>query len=236
MRWDQAELFGNDPANEDANAIAVALNLPLRFSGQYYDAETLLHYNYFRDYDASVGRYAKSDPIGLQGGLNTYAYVLSNPIRDADPSGRYPPGAHSSFSYVQALGTCVHSQAVQLGQKTGDADTGTQSREDAYKHNMCSPGMSAAACQAKIANYIEEQLSLCTLDGLANALHDIQDGYAPAHRGGQVWRGLPGTPGGESYLSMAWHIFQEAVPLSASPARATRATIQDWCKRCRVCR
>jgi hypothetical protein len=105
---------------------------------------------------------------------------------------------------------------VQLGQKTGDADTGTQSREDAYKHNMCSPGISPAACRAKIANYIEEQLSLCTLDGLANALHDIQDGYSPAHGDGQVWHGLPGTPGGESYLSMAWHIFQEAVPITGS--------------------
>ncbi|RMK76117.1 hypothetical protein IPC84_28670, partial [Pseudomonas aeruginosa] len=36
----------------------------LRFPGQYYDAESGLHYNYFRDYDPETGRYVESDPIG----------------------------------------------------------------------------------------------------------------------------------------------------------------------------
>jgi RHS repeat-associated protein len=36
--------------------------------GQYFDKETNLHYNYYRDYDPAQGRYVESDPIGLQAG------------------------------------------------------------------------------------------------------------------------------------------------------------------------
>ncbi|WP_459990769.1 RHS repeat-associated core domain-containing protein [Methylosoma difficile] len=59
----------------------------LRFPGQYYDKETGLHYNYFRDYDPNTGRYLESDPIGLAGGINTYGYVNGNPVNYIDLDG-----------------------------------------------------------------------------------------------------------------------------------------------------
>jgi RHS repeat-associated protein len=59
----------------------------LRFPGQYFDAETGLFYNGHRYYDSASGREAQSDPMGLRGGLNTYAYAANNPLRYFDPSG-----------------------------------------------------------------------------------------------------------------------------------------------------
>lgn len=49
------------------------------------DPETGLHYNYFRYYNPQTGRYITPDPIGLEGGINLFAYVRGNPLRWIDP-------------------------------------------------------------------------------------------------------------------------------------------------------
>ena len=59
----------------------------LRFAGQYFDSESSLHQNWFRDYDPETGRYLERDPVGLRGGINTYAYVMGNPVMGMDPWG-----------------------------------------------------------------------------------------------------------------------------------------------------
>jgi RHS repeat-associated protein len=92
------DTFGAGAANENPGGLGV-FSFNLRFPGQYFDAETGLHYNYFRDYDPSLGRYVESDPIGLRGGIDTYAYVTSAPLRSPDTFGLAPEGAGFSIRY-----------------------------------------------------------------------------------------------------------------------------------------
>ena len=79
--------FGVPSPNMDPGNTGNFYNYYGRFAGQYYSDESSLHYNYFRDYDPSTGRYIESDPIGLRGGINTYAYVDSDPVSKVDPQG-----------------------------------------------------------------------------------------------------------------------------------------------------
>ncbi|WP_137818657.1 RHS repeat-associated core domain-containing protein [Pseudomonas sp. 2FG] len=91
--------------NSDAFGAGAATNnlivINLRFPGQYYDQESGLHYNYFRDYDPQTGRYVESDPVGLGGGLNTFGYVLGNPINYADFLGLTPHTPYDTFALAR---------------------------------------------------------------------------------------------------------------------------------------
>ena len=107
-RWDQQEPFGNNVPDEDPSGLGT-FDLPLRLPGQRYDKETNLHYNYFRDYDPSTGRYIEADPLGgaptwpdvpTSGINNLFAYASGAPLAAADQLGLLAsfvvPGAATS--------------------------------------------------------------------------------------------------------------------------------------------
>jgi len=71
---------------------------PFGYAGGLYDRDTQLVRFGARDYDAETGRWTAKDPIGLRGGINTYAYVGGNPVNWSDPLGLVPClGCHSSI-------------------------------------------------------------------------------------------------------------------------------------------
>jgi RHS repeat-associated protein len=87
--WKNEDAFGNNPPDENPSGVngTTPFKYNLRLPGQYFDVETNTHYNYFRDYDPTTGRYVQSDPIGLLGGMSTYGYAEGAPTSFIDKYG-----------------------------------------------------------------------------------------------------------------------------------------------------
>ena len=111
----------------------------LRFPGQYYDAETGLNQNYFRDYDPIVGRYVESDPIGLRGGVNTYAYVRNNRLSLSDRYGLLPGDCYPTENAAGADAVNdINWQSIQTN--TEYAGRIYQNPDGTYSYSAPTPG------------------------------------------------------------------------------------------------
>ncbi|WP_312705557.1 RHS repeat-associated core domain-containing protein [Stenotrophomonas lactitubi] len=99
------ESFGTTPPDEDPDQDGSSFTLNMRFPGQRFDPVSGLNHNYFREYESRTGRYTQSDPIGLSGGISTYAYAESSPFMFSDPLGltKWSGSGISSSAFVSAV-------------------------------------------------------------------------------------------------------------------------------------
>ena len=198
---DNALMWRWGPDTFGSVAPSGSLTYNLRFPGQYYLAESGLHYNYFRTYDPQMGRYLESDPIGLRGGsYSTYSYVNNNPISNKDPLGLMcTPG-------VGCYTTPADAAAAQSGNYLG------------YYHLACAGG-DAYACFAEHVAANDSLLGQLATDRLKDALRkkgcdndatlndiriDLANSYAsylPDNPDNAIW------PDAQAIAQFHWDVF-----------------------------
>ncbi len=120
------------------------LTQPIRFQGQWEDEETGLYYNRYRYYDPKQGRYITQDPIGLAGGLNSYAYV-ANPTAWVDSLGLNPflSGLAGIATRIRQASTAITvtqaQQANDIGNAISNAISNARALPQCIYHDMIMP-------------------------------------------------------------------------------------------------
>jgi RHS repeat-associated protein len=158
----KSEVFGNQIPSSDPDGDGVAFDLALRFPGQQATDASGMFYNYQRDYDPEVGQYSQSDPIGLEGGISTYAYVSGNPILLIDPEG-----------LRQSFADCVGENRWDWG-KLGPAGKGGAS------------ALGNVASSAQVANAAGNAAVGYTGSGMSRASHATSWQHAAGSEIGQA--------------------------------------------------
>ena len=119
------DAYGKAIVKTTANP-ALALTNNLRNPGQYFDAETGLHYNDRRYYDADTGRYLARDPIGFEGGINLYAYAAAAPNRFTDPTGEIIPCMVANYARCNVM--CNIEKGAMDILKCGEVNWGANAK------------------------------------------------------------------------------------------------------------
>jgi len=125
--------------------------------GYYTDVETGILLLTHRYLDPATGRFLTRDPIGMEGGINLYAYVGNSVITEADPTGqlRIPPWMRVGCKIVGTAAVCV--EAAHIGYCIGKGYAIGQEVLDKYKNDKlahCVAMCEVRRCAHVVASWI----------------------------------------------------------------------------------
>ncbi len=140
-------------------------------AGQYFDQETKLHYNYFRYYDPSTGRYVTHDPIGLYGGFNTYGYAYQNPLYWIDLFGL---DVICEDGVVKPTDPTLLDILKKIDEKYPNKDVNVTSGTRTPEHQeRLRPGTGYGTNGTKVSDHVKDRAADVKVDGVSSS--DVAD-------------------------------------------------------------
>jgi RHS repeat-associated protein len=183
--------FGEADVNPNSSVVN-----NFRFSGQYYDQETGLHYNYHRYYDPKTGRYLKPDPIGMEAIAHLFAYVGNNPINEIDPSGLWGPVEHLRLTQLSMrAGTLFNQIDIERVKRANlNVDRLANQLNDPAHYMLGKQKESEKLIRDALERAIKYEMTGYhekAMDALGEGLHTAQDRYAHYEQDAGWYEHLP---------------------------------------------